>query len=159
MIRNSRYFRITWSILCGSAAVLLAVLWVRSYGGPGTGYLPVPGVCCRSAEGILLIARFGTTPKPPDKDKERISIMSFTDPRMGKPIDVAPNHKWGGFYFMFTDTSFYWMQAPYWFLIAVSGTFSAAPWIRQRVHFSLRTLLIVTTLIAVLLGLVVWSIR
>ena len=150
-----RKLRIAWSVFWGLLAMLLIALWVTSYRGPGTGYLPVPGVCCRSAEGILLVARFGTTPEPPDKDKKRV-LITFHDRRVGKPIDVAPNHKWGGFYLSFTDTSFYWMQAPYWFLIAVSGTFSAAPWIRQRIHFSLRTLLIATTLVAVVLGLIVY---
>ena len=46
------------------------------------------------------------------------------------------------------------MAMPYWSLV-VSVSFPAViPWIRWR--FSLRTLLIVTTLVAVVLGLIVW---
>jgi hypothetical protein len=45
---------------------------------------------------------------------------------------------------------------PYWLLTVIVASFTAAPWIRSRWTFSLRTLLIATTLIAVLLGLVAW---
>jgi hypothetical protein len=39
---------------------------------------------------------------------------------------------------------------PYWLPVLLTGTLAAAPWIRWR--FSLRTLLIATTVIAVVLG-------
>ncbi len=49
---------------------------------------------------------------------------------------------------------------PYWFAVFVSATFAGAPWLsRLDWRFSLRTLLIATTLIAVLLGLIVWLSR
>jgi hypothetical protein len=44
---------------------------------------------------------------------------------------------------------------PYWFLVLSLGVIAAAPWIRWR-RFSLRTLLIGMTLIAVGLGLLAW---
>jgi len=47
------------------------------------------------------------------------------------------------------------VMIPDWILILMMGTIAAAPWIRWRWKFSLRTLLIATTLIAVVLGLVV----
>src|SRR6476469_5066865 len=47
---------------------------------------------------------------------------------------------------------------PYWFLVSLSVIFAVGPWIRQlRWRFSLRTLLIATTLVAVVLGLIVWA--
>ena len=48
-------------------------------------------------------------------------------------------------------------EIPYWFLTLFSAALAAAPWLRWR--FSLRTLLLAITLIAVVLGLIVWSIR
>ena len=48
---------------------------------------------------------------------------------------------------------------PTWFLIGVALALSAAPWIRWSNRFSIRTLLITTTLVAVVLGLIVWSIN
>jgi hypothetical protein len=46
---------------------------------------------------------------------------------------------------------------PHWFLVIISGALAALPWIRWR--FSLRTLLIVTALVALVLGFVVWMMR
>ena len=42
---------------------------------------------------------------------------------------------------------------PYWSAALLTGTLTAAPWIPRR--FSLRTLLIATTLVAMVLGLIV----
>lgn len=42
-----------------------------------------------------------------------------------------------------------------WLLVLITGVLAAAPWIREKWHFSLRTLLIATTLVAVLLALIV----
>ena len=44
---------------------------------------------------------------------------------------------------------------PYWLPVLISGVFAATPWIKWSRGFSLRTLLIGTTLVAVGLGLVV----
>src|SRR4051812_22254016 len=44
---------------------------------------------------------------------------------------------------------------PHWFYLLVTGLIAAAPWLPR--HFSLRTLLIATTLVAVVLGLMVYS--
>jgi hypothetical protein len=49
--------------------------------------------------------------------------------------------------------------APYWFLILLTAAIAAAPWLRWPKRFSLRTLLIATTLVAVVLGLIVAVLR
>jgi hypothetical protein len=46
---------------------------------------------------------------------------------------------------------------PYWFPFLLGATLAAAPWIKWR--FSLRTLLIATTLVAFLLGLICYAAR
>jgi hypothetical protein len=46
------------------------------------------------------------------------------------------------------------IRVPYWFLFSLSAVFAAIPWLRWR--FSLRTLLIATTLVAVGLGVIVY---
>jgi hypothetical protein len=46
---------------------------------------------------------------------------------------------------------------PHWCLILIASALAAVPWLRWR--FSLRTLLIATTLIAVVLGIIVWMSR
>ena len=43
------------------------------------------------------------------------------------------------------------------FLLPIAALVTVVPWMRRlRTHFSLRTLLITMTLIAVVLGLIVW---
>jgi hypothetical protein len=44
-------------------------------------------------------------------------------------------------------------------LILMLAAFAIVPWIRWSNRFSLRTLLIATTLIAIVLGLAAWEIR
>jgi hypothetical protein len=46
---------------------------------------------------------------------------------------------------------------PYWLPVALTAALASAPWVRWR--FSLRTLLIATSLLALLLGLVVYASR
>jgi len=48
---------------------------------------------------------------------------------------------------------------PHWFAILTFATLSVVPWIRWRTRFSIRALLIGTTLIAVALGIVVYALR
>ena len=62
-----------------------------------------------------------------------------------------------GFYFKRMQSGFR-LDLPFWFAMLFSTSFAIVPWRRQiNWRFSLRTLLIATTLIAVVLGLVVWS--
>jgi hypothetical protein len=46
---------------------------------------------------------------------------------------------------------------PFWFAIAIAAFVASAPWLSLR--FTLRTLLIATTLIAVVLGAIVYAVR
>jgi hypothetical protein len=48
---------------------------------------------------------------------------------------------------------------PMWIATGATVLMSAVPWIRWSNRFSLRTLLIVTMLVAVVLGLAVWAAR
>ena len=47
------------------------------------------------------------------------------------------------------------ISVPHWFLTTIFAIAATAPWIRWSKRFSLRTLLLLTTLVAVVLGLVV----
>lgn len=46
---------------------------------------------------------------------------------------------------------------PHWFAVLIVGGIAAAPWIRRFRRFSLRTLLVAMTLVAVVLAIVVWT--
>ena len=55
-----------------------------------------------------------------------------------------------------------WVTAivvPHWLAASISAALAVIPWTSQKWSFSLRTLLIAITLIAVVLGVAVWTIR
>jgi hypothetical protein len=52
------------------------------------------------------------------------------------------------------------IRFPYWFAVLLVAASAAAPWIRHfSLRFSLRTLLLATTLVAAVLGLLVLAVR
>jgi hypothetical protein len=139
-----RKLRIAWSVAWGVVAVLICLLWVRSYS---------------HGEGLLMPLHSGTR------------LGSFRG-RLGlDPDDRATHWEWRIEHSQFDlDPNFDWdrweratpnwigttqrVMVPHWFSLLVAASLSAAPWLRLR--FSLRTLLIATTLVAVMLGLIVW---
>ena len=130
-----RKLRIAWSVVCGLMAVLLIVLWVRSctwvdiIAGPWPNKT-VLGFC--SSEGRL----FACT-------SELQAANDFRSGWIWIPVDLR------------TTTMIY--KGPgliilvyHWELALVACLLAPLPWIR----FSLRTLLIATTLVAVVLELI-----
>jgi hypothetical protein len=69
------------------------------------------------------------------------------------PVSV-PVNLWPTFY---SSRIGYSLRVPYWLLVAFTGFLTSAPWLNCR--FGLRTLLIATTLVAAVLGLIVWLSR
>jgi hypothetical protein len=70
-------------------------------------------------------------------------------------VTGKPPLSWLGFRWQFT-ASLVVMVFPYWFLVLMSAAFAVIPWIGWKRRFSLRTLLIATTLVAVALGMILW---
>ena len=155
-----RYLRIAFSVTCGIACVLLLVLWVRSLTtfeyAQGTvfprltsdGNLRATHLSIHSYDNVLSVI-WAT-------DSTRTKFRSW---RYGsRPIQGSYRESWKLTYFPHDGnlggTQF---QAPYWLLVAAAGVFAALPWIPIPQRFSLRTLLIVMTLVAVGLGLIVWA--
>ncbi len=146
-----RKIRIAWSVICGIACVLLIVLWVRSIWRSDS-MISTPGP---SAPG------FRTTIFNGYIELDHTTYFAGparTEWRLAAPSDHAPilwpHTTRGGFVF---GSQF--LVAPLWLPLIVTGTIAAAPWIRWSNRFTLRTLLIATTLVAVVLGLVVWAAR
>ena len=57
----------------------------------------------------------------------------------------------------YRDGRLRYIKVPQWFLVAMMTAVSFAPWIKWSDRFSLRTLLIATTLVAVLLWVTVYT--
>ena len=144
-----RKLRIAWSVAWGGLAVLLCAMWMRSYFAQDVvwTWLPFPlYLQINSTQGDVKVIvnaerhqpmlRFRTTDPIPVKRDWFIQL------------EKNPQFKW-------------WLDiiVPHWFLTLLCAGLASIvwlPWFRLPYRFSLRTLLIATTLVAALLGLVVW---
>jgi len=132
-----RKLRIVWSLVWGVAAMLLAVLGVRSYSHINW----VHHQYSASHYFRATIAR-GSVVFETREYWSTDDAVHWNEERL--PANVTP--EFPGL-----------RQLPYWIVPIFFGFIGAAPWLRWQ--FSLRTLLIVTTLVAVGLGLVVYALR
>jgi hypothetical protein len=149
-----RKLRITWSIVCGLACVLLIVLWVRSYktcdifclrlGGPHNQWI-------QSLDGELMY--------DPSANLSQSEFFKWI---------IWPAAKWRGYVKTpLTRPVLGFRRSigikslaiiPHWFPTVVLAGIAVLPWLGWP-RFRLRTLLIATTLIAVVLGLAVYAAR
>lgn len=150
----ARKLRIAVSAFFGALTLALCVLWVRSYwlcddfslgisGGPGYKVISLRGEIgasrYQSREGAVSVGwRHATVapdklPQLSSRGQSRLLGFAFTVP--------------------------YLIVVPQWFLMAVSMSTVLAPWFPYSSRFSVRALLIATTLIAAVLGLAVWAWR
>jgi hypothetical protein len=151
-----RKLRIAWSVTWGLVAVLLIVLWVRSYWwqdcivgnlGPHVNLLNIS-----SDAGQLKYVDIRRNDISPTK----FTIMSRRSDEIMKKVSGFDSNLVAGFGVRLAPNT--WSIAvPHWFAVVLFATLATLPWIRWR--FTIRTLLIVTTLVAVVLGLIVWSLR
>jgi hypothetical protein len=149
-----RKLRIAWSVLWGLACVLLVVLWVRSYWNR-EGFQLANGNQFVSVElnaGVLRIRQI----KPFGRN---VPLHPYSWPRSiddGIPRPFAHGtlgFGWSGF-----DNGME-VGVKCWWPVAIILALALTPWLRWSNRFSLRTLLIATTLVAVVLGLIVWATR
>jgi hypothetical protein len=144
MRKSLRYLRVAWTVLCSIACVLLIVLWVRSYWWIEVFELPLtakysvrggsfPGVCGLGFPYTSLGQCYSREP----------SNATWQYDKYEFPSSLSGT-------FIFDTRS---ALVPYWFALGVLVAVAAIPWVRWR--FNLRTLLIATTLVAMMLGLIV----
>jgi hypothetical protein len=141
-----RKLRIAWSAVCAIAFVLLIVLWVRSYWRlqileRRTGSQAIQ---ISSVKGRVAIARI---------DPRAAIKRSYLSVTAGDSADWRNGGVLGFRYYH--DGWITALIAPHWLPALLSAALAVIPWISRSWRFSLRTLLIVTTLIAVVLGLMV----
>jgi hypothetical protein len=147
--------KITWSALCGLAAVLLVLLWVRSYWV--TDFLNCSSPTASEAisysvgtkHGILKLGRM-TFPLGPNVF---VSFTGWTHVAVKTDDEGVRSFAWDH------DSEEFAFQFPIFLPAIVVVATAWIPWITWRKRFGLRTLLIATTLVAIVLGVVVWSIR
>ena len=154
-----RKLRIAWSVWWGVLAALLIVLWVRSYLRLDN----CNGVCgakvliIMSSRGDLGIGRltplgqgyppWSITSNPPEakrlwwsmEDRLPLSLLGIRYQRFSPAMTL--------------------FAIGYWLPVLITAVFAGGPWIDRTTRFSLRTLLIGTTLVAVVLGLIIGALR
>ena len=140
-----KYLRIAATALSLTACVLLVVLWVRSYWR-----LDAVGVW----DGAAMISVAGAIGI--DSNESHYERLTFSTADFLADVKTQwPSRQWGTFRVSVTPTYKYF-AIPYWFatLLAAALTFLSSG-IYRKSQFSLRTLLIATALVAVVLGIVV----
>ena len=152
--RLIRGLRFAVRAVCGILCLLLIVLWVHSYWyrDLAFGRHPVWGltyVVSRQGK-ISWYARISDPPR----DSARWEVSSTLPEHAGTTGNdgVMPEGDFARSFMFVNLPSARAVVLPYWFLVAITLSLAAAPWIRWSKRFSLRTLLIATTLIAVLLA-------
>jgi hypothetical protein len=146
--------RIAWSVGCGIACLLLIAVWVRSYwiqDGLGRPILTPSETtvdCVVSSRGVLAVVR-QTVPTMPNSGFTPNWSHSATPPRWNVPGHFLWSH----------DGKDFLIQFPTWLPVILLAAATGSPWLGLKLKFSLRTMLIATTLVAVVLGLIVVVLR
>jgi hypothetical protein len=150
--RDLHYLRIAFSAVCGVFCLLLILLWGRSLSAEDrlTGHFSGSNVFrIYSSHGCLVYYVPGT-PGPPNLYAWQFDLgstfwLQVSDSRLASVPQLHLHSQEN------------WITLPYWLLVGLCVVLTVAPWFRWR--FSLLTLLIAITLVAVGLGLIVAAAR
>jgi hypothetical protein len=176
-----RKLRITWTVFCGIACVLLFALWVRSYRRVDElrGRLFGQQLLLGSKKGFIAGIVFNNNYSTDDwhwevasssVDEEQrsfhlkgsnlvdsLGIGWYDQPRYQSRDEqwlFGIRHSWSA------TLNGAGLLCRYCVLVLVTASLCIVPWIRHlKWRFSLQTLLLATTLVAVVLGLIEWAVR
>jgi hypothetical protein len=156
-----RLLRIAVSVVCLGACALTIAVWVRHFGvrlDQRKPILEVGNFAVYSSRGLILAMKAPFV----EIDPTYAARVSYVIPRRfqvtpSEPPIRDPNMSQGGVRVAIWSRGIWAIQAPCWLLVIITAVIGAAPWLRWS--FSLRTLLMVTAFVAVVLGLVVMSSR
>jgi hypothetical protein len=149
--RRFRKLRISWSVGWGLACLLLVVLWAVSYDTHATtDPYPITSTNDIAVEFFRgrIAAILGPTLPP---NTLPLFLLDYPKQNGNRLPGVA------GFAMLSVPKLGSVLMVPTWFAVLFGFSAGAAPWMRSR--FSLRTLLIASTLIAVVLGLIIYAAR
>jgi hypothetical protein len=140
-----RYGRVAFSVAWGTLCLLAIVFWARSYWYEDYGmlaFLPAEHVQVYSTSGPVFVS-FEHKPARQwaDWSSTRTTIAPATD-----DIDRVP---WLRLAFWPTFARLY---LAHWFLAVVAGGLALAPWYQHK--FSLRTLMLAVTVLALIAGVI-----
>ena len=163
-----RKLRIAWSLAWGIACLSLIALWIRSYSQWDKVCVKLNAehyMLFRSVFGQLAVGYLGEN----EKARPTFEWAMYNNPQVDKQgwvIANLPGSTWlvsrelvrGRLGFnIFANAFDLEITMPHWFLVMLTALVAGVSWLPWR--FSLRTLLIATTLVAVGLGLAIYANR
>ncbi len=147
-----RKLRIAWSVGCSIACVLLIVLWVRSYSRLDYCKIPIGALHIHTIKGRII---FFALPQRPDWKVGSVPMQYVGHHH----VLTSPYSGWkiaSGFRISQEAPAAH-LQLPFFVPIIVVAAAGIIVWVPIR--FTLRTLLIATTLVAVVLGAIVYAVK
>ncbi len=149
-----RKLRIAWSVFWILVAVPMILLWVRSYQwtdhvlGEVALQTPTPSRTTQSSE---FITQQGQLVIGDPSSLGAILKFKWEHERMDEGGFLGRSPSWLPRYYIKPEE----LTIPLWMTVVFPCALALLSWVPGR--FSLRTLLIATTLVAVVLGLIVWA--
>jgi hypothetical protein len=153
--RALRYWRIAFSIICLALFCAVCVMWWRSYRWLDACY-------CRyqQAGDICLFYSYrGGVHINLILDRVNVPLHFHSGPIIDtsqRPPDVSPISFQG---YRVKPFNFNTVVMPYWFPVAFFAALAGLPWYGRYIRFGLRTLLILFTIVAAMLGYIVWALH
>jgi hypothetical protein len=155
-----RKLRIAWSVVCGILSLLLIVLFGLSFRHVYAlvAKTSTQVVSFSSAEGKLRIRNYATANADLTQLKGAITFLLRERDAERYAQEWQHANRAAGFGWS-RDVLSRTIHIPYWFIFSVVAGLAVAPWFHWSNRFSLRTLLIAMTLVAIALGAIVFSLK
>jgi hypothetical protein len=146
-----RNLRIAWSVAWGLVCLLLILLSVRSFA-----WADQTAVRLWSNHHVMLGSQLGGVWFSLENSPRVIRMSTKIDALYYDRTTPQPEYVWTRVYIMQGQ---YGGGAPHWLLALASAVTATLPWKPWKWRFSLRTLLIGMTVVAVILGAVAYAVN
>jgi hypothetical protein len=152
------------SIVCLVACVTLMGMWVRSYRWVDELHGPIVGqqtFTLTSRPGRLLVTFDKSSANTPPVKKNGRPLWSLNSDRYGpsfqpEELQAVWLYPAARFTHSIGRPQLWGSVLAYWFLVLVSGLLAMLFQLRWPLRFTLRSLFVVTTFVAVVLGMIAW---
>jgi hypothetical protein len=147
----ARKLRFAFSVACGIVCLALLVLWTRSYRAEdrASWRLGSVGIRVYSSRGWLVLFKNSTPGAGPYDWDITLGSDYWLNPPDARLAYALPLRFFG-------RTTISNISLPHWVVATACVALATVPWLlHRRFRFSLRTLLLATTLVAVVLGVAV----
>lgn len=152
--RWRRWLRVAWTLVFAVLTIVSCKFWMRSYqwfDTAGWNYYANKQIGISSSAGRIV---FVSTQGLPDWQLNSNNMVPNGDWKPALRALEVQCFNVAGFGVAVTGRSMIYM--PYWFATTIAAMLSTLVWFPWSRRFSLRTMLLLTTLVAVVMGAVVW---